>query len=362
MIKHDNIIYARDIHAIGGVETYVYELVKKYHKYDIAVVTKKIDHKQKERLEEYCRVYVHKDEPIDCKVIVTNWDTSILDYVCKDAKCYTGIHTDYSNKDEYRGIPKDNPRTTYICITQDSKKKFEKVTGIERTILCRNPMELENDKPLLLMSATRLTDIKDGGRTIAIANELDRQGINYLWFIFTTNEYEKNKIWQNPNVVHLQNRLDANKFFEKADWVVQPSICEGDSYTYREALYRGIPLVVCELGYFKEIGIKDNENALFLKEDLSNIKDVVKRMQKPLKFNFEPIKDTYDKIFAKGKSRYVQEKKKMYLVEALDTYRKQNIIDKELGYIPKQGERFKVNQIRLDFLLSKNRVKVIDEI
>ena len=121
-------------------------------------------------------------------------------------------------------------------------------------------------------------------------------------------------------------------------------------------------VIVCELGYFKEIGIKDNENALFLKEDLSNIKDVVKRMQKPLKFNFEPIKDTYDKILAKGKSRYVQEKKKMYLVEALDTYRKQNIIDKELGYIPKQGERFKVNQIRLDFLLSKNRVKVIDEI
>ena len=37
-IKHANIFYVRNIHAIGGVETYVYELAKKYKDYDIAVV------------------------------------------------------------------------------------------------------------------------------------------------------------------------------------------------------------------------------------------------------------------------------------------------------------------------------------
>ena len=80
----------------------------------------------------------------------------------------------------------------------------------------------------------------------------------------------------------MKNRLDLGKFMNKADWIIQPSICEGDSYTLKEALYRGIPVVVCELGYFKEIGIKDGENALFLNEDCSNVKDVVHRMKKPL--------------------------------------------------------------------------------
>jgi len=29
MIEHSNIFYVRDIHKIGGVETYVYEMTKK---------------------------------------------------------------------------------------------------------------------------------------------------------------------------------------------------------------------------------------------------------------------------------------------------------------------------------------------
>ena len=60
MIKHSNILYARDIHKIGGVETFVYEMVKKYKDLDIAVVTRNIDANQKRRLEKYCRVYIYK--------------------------------------------------------------------------------------------------------------------------------------------------------------------------------------------------------------------------------------------------------------------------------------------------------------
>lgn len=308
MIKHDNILYVRDIHAIGGVETYTYEMVKKYSNLDIAVVCKNVARSQEKRIKKYCKVYKHTDEEIECKVLITNWDTSIIKYVNEGAKVYTVLHTDYSNPTEILGIPKDDPRITYIGITEDSLKKFEKITKIKRTVLCRNPLELEKDDDLLiLMSATRLTKIKDNGRILAIANELDKQGISYLWFIFTSDEYQDNPIWQNHNVVHLSNRIDVGKYFRKADWIIQPSICEGDSYTLKEALYRGKPIVVCELGYFKEIGI-NKENALFLKEDCSNVSEVVKKMKTPLKFEFKPVKDSYDKILAKGKSHYKQDK------------------------------------------------------
>ena len=311
MIKHDNIIYVRNIHAIGGVETYTYELVKKYKDLDIAVVCKTIAPEQKKRLKKFCRVYVHRDEEIECKVCITNWDTSIIGYLNEDAKVYTGLHTDYSNPTEILGLPKDHPRITYIGITEDSMKKFTEVTGIDRTVLCRNPLELEEDEDvLMLMSATRLSEIKGGHRMLEIANELDRQGINFLWFIFTTDEYPENPVWQNKSVIHVSNRLELGKYMNKVDWIVQPSICEGDSYTLREALYRGKPVVVCELGYFKEYGIEDGANALFLNEDCSNVEDVVKRMLKPLKFKFEPIKDSYEKILVKGKSHYKEDREK----------------------------------------------------
>lgn len=50
MIKHKNIVYVRDISPIGGVETYVYELIKKYRNLDIAVVCRTCDPVQKKRL------------------------------------------------------------------------------------------------------------------------------------------------------------------------------------------------------------------------------------------------------------------------------------------------------------------------
>lgn len=42
IIKHDNIVYAGNINVIGGVEQYVYELIKKYKDNDIAVVCETI--------------------------------------------------------------------------------------------------------------------------------------------------------------------------------------------------------------------------------------------------------------------------------------------------------------------------------
>ena len=34
MIEHDNIFYVADINVIGGVETFLWELVKKYKNYE----------------------------------------------------------------------------------------------------------------------------------------------------------------------------------------------------------------------------------------------------------------------------------------------------------------------------------------
>lgn len=355
MIKHDNVIYARNINAIGGVETYVYELAKKYQDYDIAVVCKTIAPAQEKRLKKICRVYVHTDQKINCKVLITNWDTSIINYVNDDAKVYTGLHTDYSHYSQ-GSLPKDDERITYIGITKDSKEKFEKLSGIKRTILCRNPLSIEKEeKPLILMSATRLTKEKGGSRMLALANELDKQGIKYIWLIFTTNEYPSNPVWQNENIIRMNNRLDLGYFFEMADWYVQFSEVEGDSYSLKEALYRGTPIAVCELPYFKEIGIENGKNALYLNLDSSNVKEVASKMKKPLKFEFEPVKDGYDKLMVKGESTYKKDLKTMVKVQCIKKY-----FDLELNKeISEDAEPYKVSKIRAEYLTELGLVKLI---
>lgn len=316
MIKHDNIIYARDINPIGGVETYVYELVKKYHEYDIAVVCRRIAKCQKKRLQKYCKVYEFKNEPIECKVAIINWDTTIIDYLPEriwkenlkagsKEGIYQGIHADYTHPSQ--GVLPQDPRIkTYLAITEDVLKGFHVLSKEKNVKVCRNPYELEKkEKPLVIVSPTRLTKEKGGDLMLKLANELEKQGTEFLWFVLTIEEYLENPIFRNSNVIWIKNRLDVDKFLSMADWVVLPSQCEGDSYTIREAMYRGIPIVARHLKYFDEYEIKDGKNALFI--DDSNVEEVAKRMKKRLEFTFKPIEDGYDELLIHGKSHYKQD-------------------------------------------------------
>jgi glycosyltransferase involved in cell wall biosynthesis len=321
MIKHDNIIYVRDISKIGGVETYVYELVKKYHNLDIAVVCRTCDATQRKRLKKYCPVYMFHNEPIECKVAIINYDTTIIDYLPeriwrenlkKDSKegIYQGVHADYTHP-AMGPLPQDPRIKAYLAITEDIIHKWPLMTDSTNVQLCRNPLEIEDSDALIIVSPTRLTKQKGGDLMLAIANELDRQEIPFVWFVLTTDEYLDNPIFLNKNVVWVKNRLDVSPFLKMADWVVLPSMCEGDSYTIREALYRGIPIVARKLPYFDEYSIKDGKNALFV--DDFNVEQVAKRMKKRLKFTFEPIKDGYEELFIKSKSHYKPDLKNITL-------------------------------------------------
>ena len=193
-----------------------------------------------------------------------------------------------------------------MAITEDILNNFFKLSKAKNVLLCRNPYTLEPpEKLLILVSPTRLTVEKGGALMLDLANALDSINCRFLWLILTTPEYLSNEIFSNPNVVYVKNRLDVDRFLRLADWVVLPSECEGDSYTIKEALYRGIPIVARHLKYFDEYGIEDNKNALFINKN--NVLDVAKRMQHKLTFKFDEIEDGYADILYKSKSTYKEE-------------------------------------------------------
>ena len=68
MIEHENIIYIRDFSQLGGVETFTYELAKKYRDLDIAVVYKTAHDSQLKRVRKFCRTYQHTDQKIKCYI------------------------------------------------------------------------------------------------------------------------------------------------------------------------------------------------------------------------------------------------------------------------------------------------------
>lgn len=156
MIESKNIFYVSNFNSIGGVETYIYELARKYKDHDITVIYKTGDRKQIKRIKKYVRIIKYRGEQIKCKKAFFNYETDIIDNI--EAEEYIQlIHAMLKTQ----GInPRVNPKITkYLCVSESAGKEWEELTGIKPT-LCRNPLEItaEEQKPILwLISATRLT-------------------------------------------------------------------------------------------------------------------------------------------------------------------------------------------------------------
>lgn len=346
-------------------------MVKKYQDYDIAVVYKTAHKKQLERLQQYCLCYQHKNQKIQCKTAIINWDTSIIDFIEEGADIYQTIHGDYSNP-VYTWRPLTHPRIKqYICITKHVLKTFKELMHVDNVMLGYNPLQIDpDDKLIILVSATRLSPIKGKSRMEKMAQAMTDAGINFIWYIFT-NDTDAIK---NDNVVYMKPRLDVGRWIAKADYVVQLSDTEACSYTINEALYRNIPVITTPLPYLEEIGVKDGVNSWILDFDCKNMQHIIDNIMNIPKFNFKRLEDSYDKLLSHRPSHFKEDKYMKIKVEALGTYKELNVIDSELSkekgkssYVPEEGEQFEITKERLNILLGNNEhgrafVKIVEPV
>lgn len=353
MIQHDNIIYLSYCSEIGGVETFIYELAKKYKDRDIAIVVRQIDKKQLKRLSKLCYVYKFTGQQIICKTAVINCDTSIIRYINKEAKIYQTIHADYEHQFYKNKFPTDDRIYQHIGITKHIVESFKRCTGKQNCILGYNPLTIEkDDKYLTLVSATRLTSIKGKDRMIGLAKALDQAKVDYIWYVFTND----NDAIDSPNVVYMKPRLDVGRWIEKADYVVQLSDTEACSYTINEALYRNVPVIVTPLPYLEEIGYKDGKTGYTLEFNCSNMNDIVNKIKNIPKFNFKHLEDIYGELFTNKPSDYKEENMKSK-VKCTNGY-----YDIILKRMVEKGEEQIVDNDRAEYLISLGLVELIERV
>ena len=349
-INHSNIIYVSDISQIGGVETWAYELAKKYHDLDIAVVYKTGDVNQIKRLLEYVPVYKFTGEKIQCDVAVINYDTTIVPHIDAKIGIYSAVHADYENPAYHCKYPTHPNVKEYICITKHIMESWGRITGNKNLRLCYNPLIVEKAKrPLVLLSATRLSKEKGKNRMQMLATALDDAGVEYVWLVFT-NETDAIK---SPNVVFLPPKLDIGRWFEVADYIIQLSDTEACSYTIAEALFRNKPIITTPLPYLKEIGVEDGKNAYIMEFDCSNIDDIVKNVTNVPKFNFKKWEDDYGDIFTKKKAKKLDGNVKVLVKKKYD--------DIQLGKIIRPRSIIEMTRKRALFLAGLGLVEIKEE-
>lgn len=339
-LEASNVFYVSNFNVIGGVETFAYELVKKYGKYDIAVVYKTGHVNQIRRLSKYVRVHRYKGGKIKCKKAFFNYETDIIDNV--EAEEYIQlIHAMFKTN---KITPRINPKVDrYLAVSKIAAKEWEELTGIKPEV-CRNPLSIEEHNDVLfLISATRLTREKGKERMEILAKQLDKAGIEYIWYVFTNDE---NAI-KNPNIIFLKPRLNIRPIIASVKghgYGVQLSDCEGDCYFTRECEALGVPLIVTEIPSFKEQGLVEGKNCYYMPFDMKDIN--VERLLNIPSYKGYIGEDRWEDMLVKDESNYEEVNMKVKL-RCVRSY-----FDVELQQDRMLNDEFIVSRERADQLIA----------
>lgn len=343
-----NVFWFSNLNQIGGTETFLYYLARKYSDWDITIYYNTADPLQLCRLSKYCRCVKYNGGKIKCDRVFLAYSHDIIDNVEANEYCFIS-HIDYKAR---KVKPPVHPKITkYYGVSQAVCDSWKEITGIDMECLYL-PIVLDEPKRVLhLISATRLTDEKGGWRMKRLADLLDSKGISYTWSIYTNKPGGINS----KNVVYRQPRLDLIDFIAEADYLVQLSDSESYCYSVAEALSVGTPVIVTDIPALKEIGVEDHKNGFILDFDMNHIPldDI---LSSELKFTYEPPKELWNTALAEGQSTYDPEKEGVQIkVKPI-----QNYYDMELKKNLTIGTPpFSVSFERAKYLTEKGLVKFV---
>lgn len=279
----DVVIYHTYIAKIGGIETWLYYIAKKYNVGQITVLYSQADEEQLARLRPHVNLIQYTGQKIRCNKIIFTMTISVVPDLYAEAKeRYAIIHCNYNGKFnyEYAKLPRMDK---IYAVSDTAKEKFKKVQEQEVFTLY-SPVEVDKPRKLLkLISATRLTKEKGVDRIQYLSEQLDKKEIPYIWLIFTDRPPEK----VSKNIILMQPRYNMSDYMAQADYGVQLSDDESFCLFVQECLKLKVPVIVTDLPVYKEVGITEKEGYI-LNLDMSNL-DVDKIYNKIPKVNYKAV-------------------------------------------------------------------------
>lgn len=353
-LKAQLIIFAHYLAPVGGIETFVFNLVSALcGAYNIVFMYDSGDEKQIERLRQKVRtVQIRKETRAECDVLLMN---SLFDK--KPAQITAGrvVQVVHSCKmfPTYV-IPKE--RDEYIAVSKAARDSFNEELPEDTTVLHNIGNKEQPRKLLKLISATRLTEEKGGERIRQLADQLNKENIPFIWLIFTANEFH------NPpkNVIVLPPDLSIKTYIKEASYLVQLSDQESYCYSIVEALSMGVPVITTPIDVISEIGVIDKVNGYVVPFNMQGI-DVKEIYEHQPEFTYKnedaQIIKKWRQIIGKSKGKSTYNPDSEYKrVEVLQDY-----LDNVLNKMVLKGERYTMSYYRAEKLLSMGLVKELKE-
>lgn len=336
---YTNVFYVPHFNIIGGIETYCYELVKKYKDKDITFVYSDTtsDINQLNRIRKYCRVIYqpyNAENKIKCKRLFVMYRCKLELFDAEEV--IQIIHADYEAQNLKPNL--DEQIIAHYGVSKAVADSYKRISGVDVDV-CYNPLTIDKPKKILrLISATRLTKEKGKDRMVKLADALDKAGIPYEWRIFTNDKLPI----PNKNVMYMTPRLDIRDYIADADYLVQLSDTEAFSYSILESLCLGTPVIITNIPSSIEMGVKNGLNGYILDFSMKNI-PIMDIYEKIPDFTFKPPKDRYNELLIDAPSTYNPE-------EIIKVIVKRSYKDLELNRRVEKSEELELTRERAEYL------------
>ena len=345
-----NLFYFHTLNSVGGIETFFWNLAKKYGKtHDITILYRNGDPAQVKRLAELVRVRKYKDgEIVHCKRAFCAFNTDILDYIDAE-EYYQMLHGDYK---KLGVLPQKHEKLQeYVACSETVRDSYADVTGKVAQV-SYNPFVYEKPKKVLrLISATRLTPDKGLKRMEKLATALDEAGVPFVWDVYT--DSPRNVV--NDGFALHPPRLDILDFIADADYLVQLSDAEGYCYSIVEALSVGTPVIVTDFNVIREIGVIDGVNGFVLPFGMENLP--IDRIKKGLKkFKYTPLEDRWGELLLPVPPDYEEQMNQIVTVRC-----KRIFLDLQRDQMVNADEEWQVTRRRAEVLQDLGVIDIIEE-
>ena len=340
------ILYHNNLLKFGGVDTFVYNFVKKMSKfYDILFLYTTANAENLERISKYVKTEQYnknKKYVCDICILASAWGQYPDSVIAKSGRYIQMVHADYIKAKETNFYYQKWFKTTeHTGVSEHVCKIFKELYPTEEITRIYNILdETQETKTILkLISATRVSKEKGYNRMLKLAQELKKANIKFRWTIFTDLELYNQKPFDLEEIVYMKPNHDFMDYITEADYGVQLSDTEGYSYFINECLQYGTPVLCTDFPSAYE-SVEDGINGYILDMDLKNldVDKIVNNIPKDFKYKEKCSEKDWIKLLDKKVER---KRSKMFKVIAKQDYK-----DKRAELI----EEYKDKEIKYDEL------------
>lgn len=275
------VVFQDYLYIIGGIETFVFNLAKKYKDYDIEIRGRRIELEQMIVLSKYATVKIDDGKKFECDVLLLgnyNCDYVLPRVVAK--KIYQMIHADWRG---IKALPEwssfvwtKHPRVNKIISVSDAAAEGLKETMKYDSEVIYNVLDedFKQEDGLTFITMSRATSEKGIHRIVKMAQEFKKANKKFIWFLCCTlNQADPavvRAIKDIPEFIIMEPGVDNKMLIKNCDYLVQLSDTESFCYSAYEALQRNVPVILTDFPEAFNI-VDQGLNGYIVKRDLSDL-------------------------------------------------------------------------------------------